>query len=441
MSFLLSHDYVDEEITNNIYESCTKKMKLSQFEEEAKSIECFEVTDTDVIIPIGLWDVYYDKFPNVIKKSMRSNFKFNKTLYTLETDPKHTRDQDVVVKEALKILKKSHSVFLQLFTGFGKTNLEIYCISKLGCKALHLCGISKVNKRTCKDIRENTTAKVQIVTKKLDPTADIYIMGITKASKYTIEDFKDIGTVVVDEAHMWTETCFSKVLLKLVNCVYFIAMTASPKRPGGENELYEPYVRDRYIERFEVKDFIVIKYKTKYKPKIEYMIVKGKSMVKWTTVVGSLSENIERRNEVLKLVKRHADKCIMIMSNRKAQNHYLLKLLEENDEDVDGLFDDKDEYREDCRILIVGTKKGGVGFDDVSRDMLILLDDFKDVNQYEGRIRQANGLIYDFVDNYNTLEKHWELREQWYIKRGATIKYEGNISEIGKKRLLPRNSS
>ena len=70
---------------------------------------------------------------------------------------------------------------------------------------------------------------------------------------------------------------------------------------------------------------------------------------------------------------------------------------------------------------MTGINKGGTGLDDVSLDMLILTVSVQDVRQCEGRIRTTNNIVYDVVDNFPTLEKHWNKREEWYISRGATI--------------------
>ena len=38
-----------------------------------------------------------------------------------------------------------------------------------------------------------------------------------------------------------------------------------------------------------------------------------------------------------------------------------------------------------------------------------------------GRIRTSDNTIYDIVDDFVTLERHWKMREKWYDQRGATV--------------------
>jgi hypothetical protein len=80
------------------------------------------------------------------------------------------------------------------------------------------------------------------------------------------------------------------------------------------------------------------------------------------------------------------------------------------------------ESRYDYRVIVAGVKKGGVGFNDPTLNVLFLLHDCKDVTQYEGRIRTLNCTIYVFVDDYRMFENHWKLQAKWFLERGAEIK-------------------
>lgn len=84
------------------------------------------------------------------------------------------------------------------------------------------------------------------------------------------------------------------------------------------------------------------------------------------------------------------------------------------------------------RVQVVGIKKGGVGYDDPSRTSEAIIDSVMDVEQYEGRIRMKNCSIYDFVDDFGTLESHWSRRQKYYTTKGAEI--------IVEESPLPRTS-
>ena len=116
---------------------------------------------------------------------------------------------------------------------------------------------------------------------------------------------------------------------------------------------------------------------------------------------------------------------IIILSSLTVQSRGIYDKLIDAKESAELLIGTKKKWDKTKRILVAGTKKGGVGLNDPSLTMLILASSTKDVRQFEGRIRTTDNLIYDVVDDNRTLEKHWDIREDWYDERGASIVYEG----------------
>lgn len=268
-------------------------------------------------------------------------------------------------------------------------------------------------------------AKVSIVKgteKELDKSADVYIFGITTPLKFTRKQLSIIKTLITDEAHMSTRTLCSQTLLRFTP-ERLIGLSATPDRPDGLHALLIPYFGkpDEYIHRHEVKNFVVKKTKTPFKPEIEYMMVKGTSVLSWTTVINSLAINPDRHKFIGDIAICEPGHKIMVLCDRIASAKGVFDYLKENDQDVVMFSGSKTTYDKTKRITITTLKKGGTGLDDSSLTMLILAADAKDVRQYEGRIRTTNNVIYDIVDNFGTLERHWDLRKEWYLSRGASI--------------------
>ena len=377
------------------------------------------------------WRLAYDVFPALSRS--KTKMTFNGELYTIATDPKGYRDQDVVVKNAIAVLQKDHAVFLELATGFGKTACSTYLTAHLKLKTLVLCHVSAVGHvQWPEEFRRFTNAKVQVVKgQTLDPTADVYVMGVQKAANMPKEVFADIGLVIYDEAHIATPTACAKVLLN-IHPKYLIGLSASPTdRDDHMHKMLYVYFGPRkgFIQRAEVKSFTVVKYKTSYVPDIGYQVFRGKTTLDWNRVINSLSDSVERQREIGDIAIRHPEHRIMILSNRINQCTGIHEYLLSKDIDSELLIGSRNMYRKDCRVLCTSIKKAGVGFNDPTLTMLILAADCKSVKQYEGRIRTVNNLIYDIVDDFRTFETHWRLREAWYIQRGATIKYEGEDGE------------
>lgn len=431
MSFSIPFSQFTEEIKEHISNQCIMKPASSLYVTEPEPVYCFEVDTAreKIHIPMGVWPTLYDRFPTTKQlASLISNKKeyiMKKKPFTIETDPKHYRDQDVVFAESIEILKRNGALFLGLPTGFGKTTMGILLACYFGLKTVVTCHLDLVNSRWLEDFSKETNCKVQHVKgKTLDPDADVYIIGVKKLSMMDRDLFNDIGTVIFDEAHIATITAFTSSLLKF-NPRYLIGLSATPKRADGMHKLFEIYFggKENFILRKETKNFTVYKVETSFVPQISYTLVRGQSTIDWNCIVNSLAFNEERQDLAVEIATsdENKDKYIMILSDRKEQSEAVYKKLIGKGEHVALLIGTTKKWDKTCRILVAGTKKAGVGFDDPRLNMLILLSDTKQVAQFEGRLRTIDSVIYDFVDYYKTLETHWRIREKWFLERGATI--------------------
>lgn len=451
----LSSCYEDD-IKTLIKKTCIIKPKKTTYNTDPESVVCFstnEKTDS-LFLPLGVWSSFLNEFPIINIKKI--NIKCKKELYTIDTDPKGYRDQDIVAAEALEKLRTTHTVFIAAPPGFGKTSMGNYLGCKLGHKILEVCHIKKVNAQWYDEFTKYSTAKVCYIkdTNKIDYNADVYIIGVQKLGKLDNDTIRKlgIGTVIFDEAHVATITAFSNSLLKVCP-VYVIGLSATPERSDGMQSLLKMYFGPKkdYIIRHEIKDFTVYKYETDYEPNIDYTFVKGSLVVNWTEVINSLAYNKKRQYDIACIAWQHQDHNIMILSDRIEECRGIYSLLTEwgdnvylmkqNEKNVDKA------YLQSQRVLIAGRKMAGTGFDDPTRNLLILCTDCKDVRQNEGRIRTVNNIVYDIVDNYKSLERHWSLRETWYLKRGATVKVIPRTSvkkeyiEQPTIRRLPKNTA
>lgn len=424
MSLIIPVSHLSVKKRSSIKEACSiLKEETSYSEASYITVMIINKEKEYWIVPIRIWIKVYKEFPARDLPRISSTFKGS--LLTKVTDPKGYRDQDVAMARALKTLREKRSVFLNLPTGFGKTACSTYLTTSLGYKTLVLCHLSTVgHEQWPSEYGKFTDCIVQVVKgKELDPKADVYIMGVLKADSMPSSVFKDIGVIIYDEAHIATVTACTKVFLK-VRPMYLIGLSATPEdRSDGLHKLFEPFFGppEEWIKREEIKEFTVIKYKTSYKPKIEYITVQGRSTINWNTVINSLANNPERQKEIGDLALEHPNERIMILSNRKEECEGIHKYLLGKGEDSEILIGTKKKWKKDCRVLVAGMKKAGVGFNDPTLTMLIIATDSKNVKQYEGRIRTNNNIIYDVVDNYSSFESHWRIRESWYLERGGTI--------------------
>lgn len=434
----MDFDDLTAKIKKRIVKACTVYRNASVFNKEPEPLYCFSVDDvaSQIHLPLGLWKEFFEERPLTVHPSVE--ISFSGSLYTKKTDPKGYRDQDVVSKKAITKLSEDGYCFLALATGFGKTTLGCYIISKIQKKTVILCHSDLVKQQWVDELKKFTTARVKIVQgvdAKLDDDIDVYVMGVVKATKYSRSTFEKIGLVIVDEAHMIVDTLYTKALLKF-SPTYLLGLSATPKnRKDGSYRLIELYFGDlkkEAIWRKEVKNFVVVKCNTPFKPTLSYTTVKGETVRDWTSDMNSLAYNKDRNRFAADLVLRHPESKPMVLCGRVEQGNAIADHLDDAGESSQRLFGKGKKKRDPTkRIVVAGMKKAGVGFNDPDLNMQFIVFDAIDVAQFEGRIRVSNNIIYDLVDDDTTLENHWEKRKKWYLKRGATIKEEGEPHKCG----------
>ncbi len=369
-----------------------------------------------------------DNYPYKFSDYTPINLEFTSDLLTAETDSSgRKRDQDVLIEEALKCLQKRHSVLIAAHTGFGKTATAIWLLCYLGLKVMLLCHNQEVKRQWKEEILRFTggKAKVQLLEgkKKMDPSADVYLAGIIKASTFHPDDLVDIGVVIVDEAHMCTQKAFTETLLKF-QPYYLIGLTATPDRSDGLNDLFRFYfgTSDKYIVRHEVKKFVVFKYKTNYTyPVTKYRSFNGKRFMNLVEMNTDLANIKKRWIEIAEIARYHPKEKIILMCDRKEMARNIYNYLLEQGDSAALFIDGIKKCDKTKRILVAGISKGGVGLNDPDLTMAIIAGDKVDPRQQEGRIRQTNCIIYKIVDNHPSCEKHWKPQEEWFHSRGASI--------------------
>jgi superfamily II DNA or RNA helicase len=441
MSITIELSSVSDELLQALSEEIIIKPPITTYNPTPELISCFSIDREEgtMTIPMCFRSLHRDFFsePSNDRHIVANpNWRCKKKLYTTKQpapvgtvlDPKGSRDQDDVVAEALDQLERNRVVFISASPGAGKTSMAAYVAAKFKLKTLVLCHITKVLDQWVKEFETWSNATVQRVTasKGLDPNAEVYVCGVMTAKKIPREEFAEIGLVIVDEAHIATKTLFSEVLLK-VQPKYLIGLSATPRRADGLQKLLTVWFGPSkgFVHRHEVKDFVVYKIETPYRPTIKYQIRYGKPpSPDWNVVINSIAYNEERQNYVVGLTQQHPDHRIMVMSDRIEECSAIYDKLVELGEDPVFLAGTSKKKMDTTkhRILVAGRKKAGTGFDDPGLTMLVLCTTCKMVNQFEGRIRTTNNIIYDLVDDYRTFETHWRLRKTWYESRGADVK-------------------
>jgi len=439
MCFKIPFSDLDTAFKKQVREMCTIRMKPTEYEPTPPTHYCFRIDEKTktVLVPLGLWNEFYETPPNDDFVYPTIKIEFRGELYTKTTDPKGYRDQIKVAREALDRLAQTRSVLLNLATGWGKTVTAIHMSTVLKMKTLVLCHLRVVIGQWCKGFSEFTSAVVENLNQSSTPSsdADVYICGIKRAIKLVAlhpEIFDGIGLIIIDEAHVATVSAFANCLLKLPPPKYLLGLTATPERADKLDTMFKPYFGSPqdYIVRSHIKEFLVVQFLTRFKPDIEYTLVRGKTILNWSRVQNSLAYNAKRNQLIVDLAQAYKNKVILILCGRIAQAEEIYEGLCKRDDSADIFCGTTQTYDPKARVLVASAQKAGVGFDNSNFTMLILAFDVKDVRQFEGRIRTNRNIVLDIVDANKTLDKHWKIRKRWYTKRGATFQTIKKIPRI-----------
>lgn len=355
------------------------------------------------------------------KRPERKNFTGKKVLFSGSL----REEQRKVKTEVIDKLNSVGCIVLSAACGFGKTSTSIYISTKIGLKTLILCHrIVLLNqwknslKKFCPD------SKVQIIegkTEKIED-ADFYIMNAANVQKHNRDIYKDIGLVIVDEAHIIMAERLSHCMRYLCPR-YIIALSATPYRTDGLNILLDMYFGESRIERKLFRKHTVYRYDTGFKPEVS---LNRMGKIDWSSVLQSQCLNKERNETIIKIIKYFPERVFLVLCKRVEQANYIVERLKHENQDVTSLIGSSQTFNYNSRILVGTVQKTGVGFDHDRLNSLILASDVEQYFiQYLGRVfrsEKVEPIIFDLVDNFPILFKHFKTRTNIYLEHGGVVK-------------------
>ena len=414
MSISLSIETIPWELRKNINSDLEIKIENKFGGVPPRYIYPFEIEGENIILPFAY------AITKKIKRPVRENF----LTLNIPFDGVLRPEQTEVRKEAIKQLSSSGSILLSMYCGFGKsaTSMKIAC--DIGLKTLIIVNKIILIKQWEEGINIFCPkASVQkITTKSKKDDCDFYIINAQNVEKMGNSFFSDIGTVIVDEAHLIMAETLSRCL-QWVHPRYLIGLTATPYRQDGLNLLLDLYFGKYKIIRTLFREHIAYKVLTGFKPIVEKAI---NGRVNWSSVLESQANDTDRNELIIKILKHHTHRNFLVLTKRVAQGEYLVKRLIEEGENVTSLFGSNQEYNVTSRILVGTNSKCGTGFDHAKMDALLLACDLEQYFvQYLGRVfrtKDVKPIIFDLVDDYSLLSKHFNTRQKIYRELGGEIK-------------------
>lgn len=372
----------------------------------------YEAENDDLYIPFN----YAKKYPRPPREHFpERNISFSGQL---------RENQKEVKTEAIGRLNSHGSVIIAAACGFGKTSTAIYIATKIKMKTLILCHrIVLVNqwKEAIGKFCPNATVQVLTGLSKKDD-ADFYIMNAINVPKQSRKVYEDIGFVIADEMHLIMADKLSQCM-RYLTPRYLLGLSATPYRTDGLDILLDMYFGKYKIVRKLFRKHMVYRFNTGFKPEVK---LNRMGKVDWSSVLESQCANQERNEIIIRMIKYFPDRVFLVLCKRVDQARYLVDRLEEEKEDVTSLIGSNQEFEQSSRILVGTVQKTGVGFDHPRLNTLILASDVEQYFvQYLGRVfrsQDTEPIIFDLVDNYPLLLKHFRTRNSVYVEHGGIVK-------------------
>lgn len=416
MSLQINLDRLSKDDIMNINKDLVIKLENKKGYGPVRYVSPYALINNIVYLPFN-YGISYLR----LKRRPRNEFPVNHSIFTAVL-----RDEQIEVKkEAIRQLNINGSVILSMYCGFGKTVTSI----NISC-AIKLKTIIIVNKIVLmKQWKDSIDAfcdhnGIQLLKSgdTIDDECDFFIINAQNIEKFDIGTFRNIGTVIVDEAHLIMAEQISKCLT-YIQPRYLIGLTATPYRPDGLDNLLSLYFGDFKIIRTLNMLHHVFPVQTGFKPPIEYGVT---GQLNWNAILDSQAMDEDRNTMILNIIEYFSDKNILVLVKRVKQAEWLETHLQQRNVTVTSLIGSNQTFDRSSRVLLGTASKVGTGFDHPKLNMLILAADVEEYFiQYLGRcMRTKDSIPYviDLIDDNNVLRKHYKTRKNIYEKHGGIIK-------------------
>jgi len=358
---------------------------------------------------------------NIAKRPERTDFVDN---FPSKFVGKLRDMQKTVKKEVINYFNQNGCCWLSLYTGAGKTftAINIACTVKL--KTLVVCHrVNLINqwKKSIENGCDNVIAQILTGVNKMDEDAQFYIINAINVKKRNHASYKDIGFVIVDEVHVMATGKMVEAF-QYVCPRYCLALSATPYRTDGLDDVLHTYFGKNKIVRTLQRDHTVFKIASKFKPDVK---LNYDGTTDWGSVIQSQAKNKDRNDLIVNIITFFKNRNMLILSKRIEQIDYIVKELRSKGEDVTCFKGNKQDYNPNARIMVATISKAGVGFDHPKMDTLILAGDVEGYFiQYLGRVfrrEDVHPIIFDIVDDFGSFKRHYYTRKKIYENHGGKI--------------------
>lgn len=411
-------------LSDNVKTNLKKTLRLSLV-----SRNCTEILFAGAFLEPGYVRVpfhYGKSLSGCIERKTPPNFE------TATTFVGKLRDEQLVVFEKCRnLLDKEGVVLLVSFAGFGKTIVACALASSMQMKTLVVVNRLCLLEQWKNALKVFCAKDAKIIENESDFENDLQfsIVNICRLKNSSLKILKTFHTVILDETHLLFSKKGYQHLLRLAP-FKLIGLTATDWRYDELHQLFKLFYGPNKVERqrtaAEQSQMTAVRVQTDFRP----VLSAGNRASHWSDVLNQSATDEERNNKIVSILKHHSSIVFIVLVKRVEQVKLLGELLK--DERVACLVGSQQEFDRNARIIIGTTQKLGTGFDFPKAGGLILAADVVQyIEQYIGRVMRrmdSKPLIFDFYDNYKTLQNHFEARNKAY--GSANKKYYNPVTNL-----------
>lgn len=421
---------LSEETLNNLKDSLTVTPECNSDYGASASYKVYAISKNYIYIPRNFKEPYIGKY--------RDGQEF---LGDFVGKLKPETNQVEAVDAVLDGLRKKRSGILSLPTGYGKTTVALYVLTKVKRKTLIVVHkeflLTQWVERIKQFIPSARIGRLQANIVDVDDK-DIVIGMLQSLSKkdYDKSILDDFGFTIIDETHHVCTRTFSKLFTK-VNTKYVLGLSATLERKDGLTKVLHWFLGDVlykvermkqrhvYVKRLDFKcdNYGSFPLNRMRKPSIPEAITK-------------VIEQKERNELILDLIRKclmDNDRRILVLTDRRQHCIDLMTMCNENIDNhkfglyIGGMKPEQLKESEECNAIFATYSLAHEGLDIPVLDTLIMASPKSDIVQSVGRIlrettgKKNNPYIIDIVDIWGPFQYQFFKRLKYYKSAGFYI--------------------
>lgn len=428
-------DSLSEKDLKDLKQKLTVSPEVNKDYGFSTSYAVYQVTKNYILIPRNFY-----KVPNTLAEGDDIQVLFTGQL-------KESTNQIEAAASVIGGLREEGSGILSLPTGYGKTTVALYVLSKMSVKTLIVVHkeflMTQWAERITQFLPNARVGRLQANVVDVEDK-DIVIAMLQSLSKkdYDTSVFHGFGLTIIDETHHVCTRSFSKMFTK-INTKYLLGLSATLDRKDGLTHVLHWYLGSVLfrIERKQQKQVKVKKAEFKcedYSKPFPTNRLRKPSLPEAITVI---TENEKRNEFILDTITEclsHGRKVLVLTDRRQ----HCMTLLEQlclgeftKGLYIGGMKPDELKLSEECDVIFATYSLAHEGLDIPALDTLIMASPKSDIVQSVGRIlRETTGkvntpYIVDIVDAWGPFQYQYFKRTKYYKSAGFSFSEREASSE------------